>query len=75
MIVECSQCHTKYNVDDNKIPLLGVKVRCRQCQNIIFIKTSKQSRTDRDTNNEELSNNEIIQAKHQDIKKVYLFFR
>jgi len=38
MIVECSQCHTKYNVDDNKIPLLGVKVRCRQCQNIIFIK-------------------------------------
>ena len=38
MIVECSQCHTKYNVDDDKIPLLGVKVRCRECQNIIFIK-------------------------------------
>jgi predicted Zn finger-like uncharacterized protein len=38
MIVECSHCHTKYNVDDNKIPAAGVKVRCKQCQNIIVIK-------------------------------------
>ncbi|KPJ72821.1 hypothetical protein AMJ52_05145, partial [candidate division TA06 bacterium DG_78] len=38
MIVECSHCHRKYNVDDNKIPAAGVKVRCKQCQNIIVIK-------------------------------------
>jgi len=38
MIVECSSCHTKYNVDESKIPPTGVKVRCRKCQNIIFIK-------------------------------------
>lgn len=38
MIVECSNCHTKYNVDEKKIPATGVKVRCRKCQTIIFIK-------------------------------------
>lgn len=38
MIVECSNCHTKYNVDEKKIPTTGVKVRCRKCQNIISIK-------------------------------------
>lgn len=38
MIVECSNCHSKYNVDENKIPSAGVKVRCPKCQNIILIK-------------------------------------
>ncbi len=38
MIVECSNCHTKYNIDEKKVPLAGVKVRCRECQNILFIK-------------------------------------
>lgn len=38
MIVECSNCHAKYNIDENKIPLAGVKVRCQKCQHIIFIK-------------------------------------
>jgi predicted Zn finger-like uncharacterized protein len=38
MIVECSTCHTKYNIDENKIPANGVKVRCRKCSNIIYIK-------------------------------------
>jgi len=37
MIVECSNCHAKYNVDENKIPPTGVKVRCARCQNVIFI--------------------------------------
>ncbi len=38
MIVECSRCHTEYNIDEKKIPRAGVKVRCRECQNILFIK-------------------------------------
>ncbi len=37
MIVECSNCHSKYNVDENKIPATGVKVRCPKCQNVISI--------------------------------------
>lgn len=37
MIVECSNCHTKYNVDEDKIPDIGIKVKCHKCQNIIFI--------------------------------------
>jgi predicted Zn finger-like uncharacterized protein len=38
MVVECSNCHAKYNIDENKIPPAGVKVRCQKCQHIIFIK-------------------------------------
>jgi predicted Zn finger-like uncharacterized protein len=38
MIVECSHCHTKYNIDDRKIPAQGVKVRCKKCGEVIYIK-------------------------------------
>jgi predicted Zn finger-like uncharacterized protein len=38
MIVECSHCHTKYNVEDRKIPTQGVKVRCKKCGDVIYIK-------------------------------------
>jgi predicted Zn finger-like uncharacterized protein len=38
MIVECEHCHTKYNVDETKIPEAGVRVRCNKCQNVIHIK-------------------------------------
>jgi predicted Zn finger-like uncharacterized protein len=37
MIVECSNCHAKYNVDESKIPDTGIKVKCHKCQSIIFI--------------------------------------
>lgn len=42
MIIECLTCHTKYNVDETKIPLTGVKVRCHKCQNVILIKKEPQ---------------------------------
>ncbi len=42
MIVECSGCHTKYNVDDNKIPPAGIKVRCHKCGTIILLKKEIQ---------------------------------
>ncbi|MEO0155724.1 MAG: zinc-ribbon domain-containing protein [candidate division WOR-3 bacterium] len=38
MIVECTHCHSKYNVDEHKIPASGVKVKCPKCQNVILIK-------------------------------------
>lgn len=37
MIVECSNCHAKYNVDEGKIPDTGIRVKCHKCQTIIFI--------------------------------------
>lgn len=37
MIVECTNCHAQYNVDDKKIPPAGVRVRCHKCQNILVI--------------------------------------
>lgn len=47
MIVECNHCHTKYNIDEKKIPLAGVRVKCRECQQILFIKREEptQQRT------------------------------
>ena len=38
MIVECSHCHTKYNIDEKKVPDSGIKTQCPKCKNIIFIK-------------------------------------
>uniref|UniRef100_A0A7V3VUG0 Zinc finger/thioredoxin putative domain-containing protein n=1 Tax=candidate division WOR-3 bacterium TaxID=2052148 RepID=A0A7V3VUG0_UNCW3 len=38
MVVECSNCHSRYNVNEDKIPAGGVKVKCPKCQNIILIK-------------------------------------
>jgi predicted Zn finger-like uncharacterized protein len=38
MIAECSNCHTRYNIDEKKIPVSGVKVRCKKCGNVIYIR-------------------------------------
>ncbi len=38
MIVECSNCHAKYNIDESKLPPAGVKVKCHSCQQIIVIR-------------------------------------
>lgn len=43
MIVECNNCHAKYNVDESKIPDTGIKVKCHKCQSIIFIEKEKAS--------------------------------
>lgn len=40
MIAECAHCHTKYNIDERKIPATGVKVRCKKCGNVMYIKQS-----------------------------------
>ncbi|UCF71403.1 MAG: zinc-ribbon domain-containing protein [candidate division WOR-3 bacterium] len=38
MIAECGTCHTRYNIDERKIPPAGVKVRCKKCGNVIYIR-------------------------------------
>lgn len=50
MIVECGHCHAKYNIDDKKIPASGVKVRCKKCGNVIYIRkpAAPIAGTDRD---------------------------
>lgn len=41
MIVECGSCRTKYNIDEKKVPATGVKVRCKKCGGVIYIKRPK----------------------------------
>ncbi|UCD04723.1 MAG: zinc-ribbon domain-containing protein [candidate division WOR-3 bacterium] len=38
MIVECSGCKATYNIDEKKIPSAGVKVRCKKCGGVIYIR-------------------------------------
>jgi len=38
MIAECPNCHTRYNIDENRVPATGVKVRCKKCNSIIAIR-------------------------------------
>lgn len=38
MVVSCTQCQTKFRVDDNKIGPRGVKVRCSKCQNTFVVR-------------------------------------
>ena len=42
MIILCEKCKKKYDVDDNKIPENGIRVRCIQCGNIILIRRPEQ---------------------------------
>lgn len=37
MIVECSQCHTRFKVGDDKIVPGGVKVRCSKCKTVFTV--------------------------------------
>ena len=36
MIVACPKCHTKYRVDETKIPDAGLKLRCTKCTSIFL---------------------------------------
>ncbi len=37
MIVECSHCHTKFNLPDDKVKPEGVKIRCTRCKNVFEV--------------------------------------
>ncbi len=42
MIIECPNCHTKFNVDDSLIPQEGRKVKCSKCGNIFIARLEKE---------------------------------
>ena len=37
MHAECSSCHTRYTIADDKIPVQGARVRCRKCQAVFSV--------------------------------------
>ncbi|HZI89223.1 MAG TPA: zinc-ribbon domain-containing protein, partial [Candidatus Polarisedimenticolia bacterium] len=37
MHVECSACHARYTIADDKIPAQGARVRCRKCQAVFSV--------------------------------------
>ncbi len=41
MIIECPNCHTKFNVKDELIPEEGRKVKCSKCKNIFIAHKTK----------------------------------
>ena len=38
MIITCQKCSTRFQLDDGRIPLSGVKVRCSRCKHAFFVK-------------------------------------
>jgi predicted Zn finger-like uncharacterized protein len=40
MIFSCEQCATQYTLADDKIPSHGVKVRCKKCMHVMFLKNT-----------------------------------
>ncbi len=37
MIITCASCLTKFHLDDSRIPLKGVKVRCSRCKHTFYV--------------------------------------
>jgi len=37
MIVTCTSCLTKFNLDDSKLPTQGAKVRCSRCRHVFYV--------------------------------------
>jgi len=43
MKVECSSCHARYVIPDEKIPVQGARVRCRKCQAVFDVEPAGAS--------------------------------
>lgn len=37
MIVECSNCQTRFQLDDSRVPTRGIRVRCSRCKEAFFL--------------------------------------
>ncbi len=44
MIVTCASCLTKYNLDDSRLSLKGVKVRCSRCKHVFYVVPPPETR-------------------------------
>lgn len=46
MIVECTNCATRFQLDDARVPLRGIRVRCSRCKEAFFLEHPDASRSD-----------------------------
>lgn len=37
MVIECPQCHSKYNLDDEQVTTENIKLRCQICSNVFAL--------------------------------------
>jgi predicted Zn finger-like uncharacterized protein len=44
VIVDCENCHTRFRLDDDRVPLGGAKVRCSKCKTAFVVKRAAASR-------------------------------
>ena len=78
MVIECSNCHKRYKVDESKIGPNGSKFKCKNCQTIISV-SSKSIGKKRDDHSISSSNEEKEMA-DKEIKRIIVaddtqFFR
>jgi predicted Zn finger-like uncharacterized protein len=43
LIVECTNCSTRFQLDDERIPITGIRVRCSRCKEAFFLKHPEAS--------------------------------
>ncbi len=46
MIVECSNCQTRFQLDDSRVPLRGIRVRCSRCKEAFFLEHPNASQAE-----------------------------
>ena len=46
MIVDCESCHTRFKLDEARIPATGAKVRCSRCKTAFIVKRPNVTRED-----------------------------
>lgn len=46
MIVECSNCQTRFQLDDSRVPLRGIRVRCSRCKEAFFLEHPDAGKAD-----------------------------
>ncbi len=44
MIITCTSCLTKFNLDDSRIPPKGAKVRCSRCRHVFHVPPHQETK-------------------------------
>ncbi len=44
MIITCTSCLTKFNLDDSRIPFKGAKVRCSRCRHVFHVPPPQETK-------------------------------
>jgi predicted Zn finger-like uncharacterized protein len=46
LIVECNSCQTRFQLDESRIPVQGIRVRCSRCKEAFFLKHPSASESE-----------------------------